>query len=415
MILHDREELDFDDVMMLPLASNKEAKSRDHVDLNRTFAKNPSRGYEWVGVPIIAANMDTVGTFEMAEALMEHNCCTAIHKHYGVDELITFFKLHEARDHLLFYTMGIGDKAMRKLMLFSRQHKMPRNICIDVANGYMPHFAPFVTEVRKLAPDSIIMAGNVTSGDHTQRLINAGASIVKVGIGSGSACTTRRMTGVGRPQFSAIMDCARAAHAVNGLICSDGGCVHPGDIPKAIGAGADFVMLGGMLAGHDESGGKKITKSVPVMVDEYYSALPEFGDRHEIVYGKTYPKDATREVMVRQVQDHTELPVKGGGNKIFQSVGKFKDEVVSVEFYGMSSDTAMEKHNGGVANYKASEGRTLTLPYRGPVKSTMETILGGIRSNMMYIGAEELKHVSKCAEFIKVRRQLNTSLTQYES
>lgn len=376
MILHDREELDFTDVIMLPLASNKAAESRDHVDITRTFSKNVSRGYEWTGIPIIAANMDTVGTFEMAEAMIENNCCTALHKHYTLDELINFFKKHNNSAHLLFYTMGISDSDFTKFEEFCDRFDVPRNICIDVANGYMPHFAPFVTKVREYAPMSIIMAGNVVTGDHTQRLINAGASIVKVGLGSGSACLTRRITGVGRPQFSAVMECARAAHAVNGLICSDGGCVDPGDVAKAIGGGADFVMLGGMLAGHNESGGKIIYENI-----DY--------ERPYHVTGTTNPIDFPQTTKLK-------LPV-------------------AMEFYGMASDTAMEKYNGGVAKYKASEGRTLRIPYRGPVKNTIDTILGGIRSSMMYIGADELKQISKCAEFIKVRRQLNTSLSQYES
>ena len=377
MILHEREELDFDDVMMLPLSSDKGARSRDDVDLEREFStqRKSNRSRPWSGIPVIAANMDTVGTFEVAKAMFKHNCCTALHKHYTVDELAKFYKEHSAYEHLLFYTMGIGDGEMEKLEAFMFAYDHPLNICIDVANGYMPHFIEAVTRVRNFSPPAFIMAGNVVSGDHTRALINAGASIVKVGIGSGSACTTRRMTGVGRPQFSAVMECARAAHGINGLICSDGGCVYPGDVAKAIGAGADFVMLGGMLAGHDECGGRKITEDIP-----FKSAYHVTNTSSPI----DFPKDTIK-------------------------------VVTAMEFYGMSSGTAMEKHNGGVENYKASEGRTLQVPYRGAIDYTIKEILGGLRSNMMYIGADELKHISKCAEFVKVRRQLNTSLSQYES
>jgi GMP reductase len=379
MILHEREELDFDDVMMLPLSSDKGARSRDDVELERVFPqqRKANRSREWAGIPVIAANMDTVGTFEVAKVMMDNNCCTALHKHYSAIELADFFKATEWREKedLLFYTMGIGESDMDKLREFTKYYDFPQSICIDVANGYMPHFVEAVAKVRKFSPNAFIMAGNVVSGDHTRALINAGASVVKVGIGSGSACTTRRMTGVGRPQFSAVEECARAAHSVNGLICSDGGCVYPGDIAKAIGAGADFVMLGGMLAGHDECGGKKIMEDVP------------FKSAYHVT--------------------NTDSPIDFPRNTISVCTG--------MEFYGMSSGTAMEKHNGGVDNYKASEGRTLTVPYKGSIDSTIKEILGGIRSNMTYIGADKLKHISKCAEFVKVRRQLNTSLSQYES
>lgn len=380
MILHEREELDFCDVMMLPLSSDKGARSRDDVNLVRTFPeqRKANRSREWSGIPLIAANMDTVGTFEMADVMtMDNNCCTALHKHYTAAQLAEYFKKTEwkEREDLLFYTMGIGDAEMDKLKEFTTYYDFPQSICIDVANGYMPHFVEAVARVRKFSPNAMIMAGNVVSGDHTRALINAGASIVKVGIGSGSACTTRRMTGVGRPQFSAVMECARAAHSVGGLICSDGGCVDPGDVAKAIGAGADFVMLGGMLAGHEECGGKMIVEDVPFTPPYHVTNTDSPID---------FPKDTVK-------------------------------AITAMEFYGMSSDTAMDKHNGGVADYKASEGRTLRVPYMGPVDRTIKKILGGIRSNMMYIGAEELKHISKCAEFVKVRRQLNTSLSQYES
>lgn len=370
MLLNDQIELDFQDVLMLPQLARKNAASRDHVILERTFQARSEayRSYDWTGIPIIAANMDTVGTLQMAEALIKHNCCTAIHKHYTMEELVEFYKKHEENEHLLFYTMGITQNSIDKLNEFKYSYKTPLNICIDVANGYMPQFAPFVSKIRELAPDSLIMVGNVVTGDATYALLNAGASIVKVGIGSGSACTTRKITGVGRPQLSAIIECANAAHGLNGLICSDGGCVVPGDVSKAIGAGADFVMLGGMLAGHDESGGKIIVKTYET------NEISECNEIEEKVY----------------------------------------TEHQFVEFYGMSSDTAMKKHNGGVADYKTSEGRTLRVPYRGSVEKTIREILGGLRSSMMYIGAMELKEVSKCTKFIRVNNQLNTSLTKYE-
>lgn len=179
-----------------------------------------------------------------------------------------------------------------------------------------------------------------------------------------SACTTRKRTGVGRPQLSAILDCANVAHGMNALVCSDGGCVDEGDVAKAFGAGADFVMIGGMFSGHDECGGKIVQET-------------------KVVFSET---------------GHHEYPV---GEK-------------KMEFYGMSSSKAMGKHNGGMANYRASEGRSLLVPYRGPVKNTVEQILGGVRSAMSYIGAQCLKEAAKCAEFVEVSNQLNKSLARYE-
>jgi GMP reductase len=429
MIIHDKNELDFNDVLMLPHLAKKNATSRDDVILERPFEIKPeaNRPYKWEGIPIIAANMDTVGTFEMAEALMEYNCCTALHKHYNVDKLIEFFKHNRENEHLLFYTMGISDNDYNKFRQFTNRYGWPKNICIDVANGYLPAFVEYVEKIRKMSPNSIIMAGNVVNSEGTISLLNAGASIVKVGIGNGSACTTRRITGVGRPQFSAIVECANVAHGLNGLVCSDGGCTVPGDFPKAFGAGADFIMVGGMFAGHDESGGKKIlAQGEPVMEDEYYCHPLGSSDQTYIIFGggKKEAEKSVKEYGVplktRKKQRGKWVPNVSMGKRedgsyishVFE--GEFEDKVVAMEFYGMSSDTAMKKHNGGMAKYKASEGRTLRIPYRGSIHDTIETILGGIRSNMMYIGALELKEISKCAEFVKVSQQLNTSLEKYE-
>jgi GMP reductase len=213
------------------------------------------------------------------------------------------------------------------------------NICIDVANGYSEYFSEFVKKIRDENPQSRIMAGNVVTAEMTEELILSGADIVKIGIGPGSVCTTRKMTGVGYPQLSAIIECADAAHGLGGLICADGGIKVPGDFGKAFGAGADFVMCGGIFAGHDECGGE--------VEDGYMS------------------------------------------------------------FYGMSSDTAMNKHAGGVANYRTSEGKTVKVPYKGPVENTIKEILGGLRSTCTYVGATKLKELSKRTTFIMVNRQLN--------
>jgi GMP reductase len=366
---------DFDDVMIVPQLSIKGLGSRDEVKVTRKFLPKPdaNRPNEWEGVPIIAANMDTVGTFEMAEALMEFQCCTALHKHYEVTELANFFTKHVDNQHLLFYSMGINNDSLEKYKEFRHIFGTPKNICIDVANGYMQRFYDFISTMRELAPDSMIMAGNVITGDATYAALKAGASIVKVGLGSGSACTTRIITGVGTPQLSVVMECANAAHGMDGLICSDGGCVNPCDVSKAIGGGADFVMMGGMLAGHDESGGELIYED----------------DKHTM--------------------NAWNIPNSSWERTNTKKTPKY------VEYYGMSSKAAMNKHSSGVAKYKASEGRILRVPYRGSVADTITEILGGVRSTMLYVGAEELKNLGKSVRFIAHNKQLNTSLAQYET
>jgi len=338
--------LGFKDVMIRPKRST--LKSRVDVSLIRNFNFFNSQK-SWSGVPIMAANMDTVGTFEMALALSKKQLFTAIHKHYSDAEWSTFFKkTPENIEQYIAVSTGTGKNDASKLASIFKINPKLKFICIDVANGYSEHFVNFVSKTRKQYPNKVIMAGNVVTGEMVEELILAGADIVKVGIGPGSVCTTRVKTGVGYPQLSAIIECADAAHGLGGQIISDGGCTTPGDIAKAFGAGADFVMLGGMLAGHDESGG-------------------------EIVEHK--------------------------GEKL-------------KKFYGMSSATAMQKHVGGIAEYRASEGKTVEIPYRGPVEKTIQDILGGLRSVCTYVGAQRLKELTKRTTFIRVAEQENKVYTK---
>jgi len=333
--------LGFKDVMIRPKRST--LSSRAQVSLERNFTFLHSK-YKWSGVPIMAANMDTVGTFEMAKELAKHKIFTAIHKHYTLEEWKDFVD-NSTEDITDFFAVstGTGAEDSKKLAAIFKQHPQLKFICIDVANGYSEHFVKFVKEARTQYPDKIIMAGNVVTGEMVEELLLAGADIIKVGIGPGSVCTTRVKTGVGYPQLSAIIECADAAHGLGGQIVSDGGCKIPGDIAKAFGGGADFVMLGGMLAGHTESGGKTVE-----------------------VDGE-----------------------------------KFK------QFYGMSSETAMNKHVGGVANYRASEGKTVQIPYRGAVENTVQDFLGSLRSTCTYVGASRLKELTKRTTFIRVQEQHN--------
>lgn len=338
--------LDFKDVLIRPKRST--LSSRKEVDITRSYKMRWS-GKTFKGVPVIAANMDGVGTFDMAKAFMKdgNGLTVALHKHYPLEKLTEFFE--EYGGESVWYSIGFAKSDQEKLEEFLKTdvQKSGRGIeklCVDVANGYSEYFVDYVKKIRELAPDLTIMAGNVVTGEMVEELILGGVDIVKVGIGPGSVCTTRKMTGVGYPQLSCVIECADAAHGLGGLICSDGGCTVPGDISKAFGGGSDFVMLGGMLSGHDQS-------------------------EQEIVEedGKKY-----------------------------------------VRFYGMSSDTAMTKHKGGVAEYRASEGKTVEVPYRGPVEHTLQDILGGIRSTCTYVGATRLKELSKRTTFIRVTQQLNT-------
>ena len=333
--------LGFKDVMIRPKRST--LKSRSQVSLEREF-KFMHSDNSWKGIPVMAANMDTVGTFEMARVLGKHKLFTAIHKHYSIEEWNTFLSTTDPSllDYIAIST-GIGKSDAEKTRQILKQFPQIKFICIDVANGYSEHFVEFVKGTRNNHPDQVILAGNVVTGEMVEELLLAGADIIKVGIGPGSVCTTRIKTGVGYPQLSAIIECADAAHGLGGQIISDGGCKTPGDVAKAFGGGADFVMLGGMLAGHEESGGELIERS---------------GE-------------------------------------------KFK------RFYGMSSDTAMNKYAGGVADYRASEGKTVEVPYRGKVEGTLIDILGGIRSTCTYVGASRLKELTKRTTFIRVQEQAN--------
>jgi len=329
---------DYSDVLIRPKRST--LSSRSEVSLVRDFEF--SNGYTWTGIPIISSNMDTTGTIEIANVLKQFNMLTCLHKHYTVEQLYdVFFE----QQHNIAYTTGISDHDHKKWEAL--KSKLPKGnvkfVCIDVANGYTQRFCDYVKQFKEDNPETVIIAGNVVTGEITEELILSGADIVKVGIGPGSVCTTRLQTGVGYPQLSAVIECADAAHGLGGHIVADGGCTTPGDVAKAFAAASDFVMVGGMFAGHEESGGETIADN-----------------------GKMYK-----------------------------------------EFYGMSSDTAMEKYNGGVADYRCSEGKTVRVEFKGPVSNTVHEILGGLRSTCTYVGASKLKELTKRTTFITVNRTHN--------
>ena len=339
MKILDDVKLDFSDVLILPKRS--QYSSRSEVSLERTF-KFKYSPYTWTGVPIMVSNMDTTGTIEMALEMQKHKVITCLHKYYTVDDLKdTCLDMRYCA-----ISTGISEADLENLDKIAKLLK-PHFICIDVANGYMSKFIETCKKIREKYPETILIAGNVCTSEGVLALVMEGkVDIVKVGIGSGSCCTTRKQTGIGMPQLSAVIECADTAHGLDAHIISDGGLQVVGDFSKAYGAGADFVMSGSMFAGHNECSGEII-----------------------------------------------EDPKNGKLYKIF---------------YGMSSDTAMHKYSGGVAKYRSSEGKTVKIEYRGEVEQTILNIHGGIRSTMTYIGAKKIKDIPKCATFARVNRQLNT-------
>lgn len=361
MRIQDDIQLDYCDVLLRPKRSALASRSQVDIIRKYTFKWCP-KAIEATG--IMSANMFTTGTMAIAREMQKQKLFTALHKHYSAEETLAFLqdnaKLYGNND-LIFVSSGVSDADYEKLSTIMNSG-IVNNICIDVANGYSPYLVNYVKKVRAAWPNALIMAGNVVTGDMCEDLILSGADIVKVGIGPGSVCTTRKLTGVGRPQFSTVIECADAAHGVSGMVCADGGCTSPGDVCKSFCAGADFVMLGGMLAGHEESAGE--------LCQKYYQ---------------------TGEVDL--IDD--------------KSCAMKLEEKHFKKFYGMSSEYAQEAHYGGMKKYRASEGKVVEIPFRGPIENTLLTILGGLRSCMTYIGAKRLKDMPKCATFYRVNRQLN--------
>jgi len=340
MKIENEVKLDFSDVLLRPKRS--ELSSRNDVDVEREFVF-PHSGQKWKGVPIIASNMDTTGTVAMARVFAKYKMIVCLHKFHVAEDIPADLD----RNYYAVST-GIGKDDLANLADIIKKRD-PFFICIDVANGYSKRFLDTVKEIRKMYPTKTLMAGNVVTREIVEELIiGCGVDIVKVGIGSGSVCTTRLQTGVGYPQFSAVAECADASHGVDGQIISDGGVQVVGDIAKAFGAGADFVMAGSMFSGHDESGGDLIEIEDDKKTKKQYKV-----------------------------------------------------------FYGMSSKTAMDKYHGGVAKYRSAEGKKVRVLYKGAVEKTILNILGGLRSTMTYIGAKKLKNVPKCATFMRVNNQVN--------
>jgi len=344
--------LDYSSVLLRPKRSTLGSRKEVRLERTHTF-RNSKQNFQ--RIPIMAANMDGVGTMDMADTLGRLGMFTCLVKTYSIKELVGFFVDNPERAEYTAYSMGIMEADAAKFRAVYQGAGI-KYLCIDVANGYSERFLDFVNKMRTDYPELVIIAGNVVTADQTQELLLRGADVVKVGIGPGSVCTTRIQTGVGYPQLSSVMECSDAAHGLGGHIIADGGCVCPGDVAKAFAGGSDFVMLGGMLAGHDQGGGKVITKHFA----------------------------------------NGEATLLDNGN-----YAPHYEEKRFVQFYGMSSEAANTKHFGGLKEYRSSEGREILVPYRGSIETTTQDLLGGIRSTCTYVGAAKLKHLPKCATFIR--------------
>jgi GMP reductase len=345
--------LDYQDVLLRPKRST--LVSRKDVLLERTFTfyHSPKK---WTGLPIMSANMATSGTFEVARVLSKYKMITTFHKYYSVKDFEKFFKTFNNPDYVC-YTLGIRDKDIAQLKMMKRKKLLEKFsfICLDVPNGYLQGFLEVIKEVRKMCPKHIIIAGNVVTNEITEEIILAGADIVKIGIGPGAACTTRRMTGVGYPQLSAVIECADAAHGIAnergvGRIIADGGQQYPSDIAKAFCGGADFNLCGSLFSGFEQSGGETVIKD-----------------------GK-----------------------------------KFK------EYFGSSSNKAMRDFYGKKDIHRASEGRYTLIPHKGDMHDFIQDLMGSLRSTATYIGARQLKEFPKRATFLKVNRILTSYLEKYD-
>lgn len=334
------EKFDFNHVLIRPKRSTINSRSSVTLEREFSFKYSPKK---WCGTPIISANMDTTGTFDVYEALSQHRIITAMNKFYTAEDYLNYQKNNTLDPSLFMVSTGIHERDLKNLQSIMSQIECDW-ICVDIANGYIEALVTFCQGLRQLFPDKIIVAGNVVTREIVEELIlNGYVDIVKCGIGPGSACTTRVKTGVGMPQLSAVLECADAAHGVDGHIISDGGITCPGDMSKAFGAGADFVMVGGQFAGHDQNPGEVIEED-----------------------GKQYKT-----------------------------------------FYGMSSEKAQTTHYGKMNSYRSSEGRVLKIPYKGDLHNTVLDYLGGLRSTCTYINARTIKQMPKCTTFVRVSQQVN--------
>ncbi len=342
MRIIEEEQLDFSDVLIQPKCSK--ILSRSQVNLEREFKwyDENNEKHTISCIPVGCSNMGTVGTVKMAELMVKKNHFSCLEKHISTTEIDALFeRLTEHERDLVVPSIGIKEDTKDLFYLYDKWDL--KMIMIDVPNGYIPSLIERIKEIRNHCTRSFIIAGNVVDSAGVVQIIDAGANCSKVGLGNGSVCRTREKTGVGRPQLSTIVETADTCHQRGAYVMADGGVTCPGDVCKAFGAGADFVIAGSMFAGCDEADGECITV----------------------------------------------------GNKHFK------------QYYGMSSHFAQEKHFGGIRKYSASEGREKLIPCTGSLESVLQDIDGGLKSCCTYIGCDKMKNFSRHTTFYKVHNQLN--------
>lgn len=320
--------LTFDDVLLVPGYNG--IRSRQNVT---TEARVCGRTF---GIPLISSNMDTITEVEMARFMSAQGGMAILHRFMTIEQNVKMFSgLNEKEKASTAISIGVGPDGIERaeaLVACGAQ-----SICVDVAHGHSKEVNRTIRTLREKWSDGLmVIAGNVATYAGADYLAAAGADLIKVGIGSGSVCTTRIKTGFGVPQLSALQDCRKVDRA----LISDGGVRFPSDAVKALAAGADFVMLGGMLSGTDETPGK-----------------PTLGKD-----GKTQVK----------------------------------------KFRGMASREAQEDFMGGMQEWKTAEGIAVEVPCRGPAKNVIQDLLGGIRSGMTYCGASTIKDLQRKAQFIEI-------------
>jgi GMP reductase len=362
----DETKLDFDDVLIVPQRST--LTSRCEINLNRNF-KFYHSPREWSGVPIIASNM-SFSSFRLADALKEHKIITCLHKYHSIEDLINYFNSNINNMDYIWVSVGYKKSDLNKIIELKNITGLQPNICIDVPNGHMDVFVKYCKKIRDNFPESIIMAGNTTNPSSTQELlIYGGVDIVKIGIGGGSACTTRFITGCGYPQLSTCLENSYIAHGLGsepkrlGLVCSDGGHKHSGDVCKALCSGVDFVMLGGYFAGCDECEGEWT-----------YEYKAKIGSDNCVPAGWWQPNDPGYATDKRKTIFH---------------------------YYGMSTHHSQKKYENHIKDYRASEGTRISIKYKGSANTVVQELLGGIRSCCTYIGSTSIKDMSKCSQFCK--------------
>lgn len=351
MIIEEDNKLDFSDVLLVPQKSD--VRSRKDVSLTRTFSFKYSP-VELSVIPIISSNMLSVTTPEVAIEMNRFGMMSCIPKTMDWDI--------EAMN--MIPSIGLTDDFV--------QGNYSPFVCLDAPHAHMKAVIDRTKELRDKCPEAVIIVGNVVTPEGTEDLVQAGADIIKAGVGSGSGCRTRIAAGVGYPQLTMVAGCSEVAHDLGAHVVSDGGCQVPGDLAKAFGAGADFVMLGGMLAGHLENSESCISCS---------------GD------GAIYSLDRKSSSQCRACEGYGRIGA----------------------FYGMSSERANKEFAGGLKNYRAAEGWEMRLPIKGPISDTLRDILGGLRSACSYVGARNLEELPSKAKFIRVNNQVNTSLWSFRT